>query len=77
MADLTEEINDNISEDIIHKYYGRKNLGGVDLLIFNKLFELENEFKINGNDFIKKIDYLLNKFKYFDRTPLWMVVILN
>jgi hypothetical protein len=72
MSGLAEEVNGDLDENIVRKYYGSKSLGGIDLLVFNQLFKQPN---VNGKIFISKIDQLLKKFESYEKTPIWMVKI--
>ena len=76
MAGLSEELKTNdLGNNFIQRYYGGASLGGIDLLVFYKLFKVENSVQLlNGNsNFIKRIDDILNKFNTYDKSPVWQV----
>jgi hypothetical protein len=75
MAGLAEEINNNdLESNFIHKYYGSASLGGIDLLVFYKLFKVENNAQVvNGVNYVKRADEILKKFNNYDKSPVWMV----
>lgn len=81
MAGLSGEIDNNekyLDKNIVQRYYGSLSLGGVDLLVFYKLFKTEDNntpplFNNNKNNFIETIDYIIETFSSFKKAPIWMV----
>lgn len=65
MADISEEKN----ETIITKYFGTKDVAGIDLVLTHKLFSND----ISGKEFLKHTNAVLKLHDANNKKPLWAV----